>query len=82
MRTTAQRVITTLAGSAAIVMMAAVGASAATTGATTAPPAGITGWQFLGEYSKSACYELRDSYAGEAKCIRNAAGLYDLYVRV
>ncbi|MDI6412579.1 hypothetical protein QLX52_27630 [Streptomyces albus] len=84
MRSTAKRAFATLATSAAVVMMAAAGASAATSGATPAPAgaAGVTGWEYMGEFSKSACYELRDSYAGSAKCVRNAGGLYDLYVWV
>ncbi|MEE1735785.1 hypothetical protein PUR49_04560 [Streptomyces sp. BE147] len=81
MRTTAKRAVVTLATSAAVVMMATVGASAATTGAAPAP-AGAAGWDYIGEFSKSACIKLRDSYAGSAKCVQNAGGLYDLYVWV
>ncbi|MFB7183553.1 hypothetical protein ACFCYI_38325 [Streptomyces sp. NPDC056257] len=87
MRTTATRAFTAFATTAAVVMMATAGASAATTPGTAgaapaaAAPAQAAGWTWLGEYPKAECYALRDSYAGKAKCERNAGGLYDLYVR-
>ncbi|MFD9373571.1 hypothetical protein ACFWA6_38540 [Streptomyces sp. NPDC060020] len=86
MRTTAIRAFTAFATTAAVVMMATAGASAATTPGTAgaapaAAPAQAAGWTWLGEYPKAECYALRDSYAGKAKCERNAGGLYDLYVR-
>ncbi|MGY5124200.1 hypothetical protein [Streptomyces nigrescens] len=88
MRTTAKRAFTTLATSAAVVMMTTAGASAATTSGTagvapaTLAPAGAAAWEPIGEFSRAECIDLRDSYAGRAKCVRNAAGLYDLYVWV
>ncbi|WP_327266541.1 hypothetical protein OG444_38615 [Streptomyces sp. NBC_01232] len=91
MRTTVKRALTTLAAGAAVVMMATVGASAATTADTAAAaatpaalalPAAAPAWEHIGEFSKAECYSLRDSYAGKAKCVRNAGGLYDLYVKV
>ncbi|MER7043831.1 hypothetical protein ABT391_02805 [Streptomyces jumonjinensis] len=88
MRTAANRAFTTLVASAAVVLMAATGASAATTsgtaGAAPAPlaPSGATAWEYIGEFPRSQCYALRDSYAGRAKCERNAGGLFDLYVWV
>ncbi|MCX4967172.1 hypothetical protein OHA98_20785 [Streptomyces sp. NBC_00654] len=94
MRTTARRAFTTLATSAAVVMMATAGASAApasasasasgTAGVTpaTLAPAGAEGWDYIGEFSWATCIDLRDSYAGKAKCVENAGGLYDLYVWV
>ncbi|KOU90964.1 MULTISPECIES: hypothetical protein [Streptomyces] len=86
MRTTVIRVLATLAAGAAVLVTGAAGASAAPApgGVAVAPahssPADATGWVFLGEYSKRECVSLRDSYAGRAKCVRNADGLYDLYV--
>ncbi|MFF2009456.1 hypothetical protein ACFVWY_10325 [Streptomyces sp. NPDC058195] len=88
MHTTARRAFTTLAASAAVVMMAAAGASAApapgTAGATpvTLAPTGAEGWEHIGEFPRATCIDLRDSYAGSAKCVLNAGGLYDLYVWV
>ncbi|MEE1804872.1 hypothetical protein [Streptomyces sp. BE133] len=88
MRTKARRAFTTLATSAAVVMMATAGASAApasgTAGVTpaTLAPAGAEGWEYIGEFSRAKCIDLRDSYAGKAKCVQNAGGLYDLYVWV
>ncbi|GGS13256.1 MULTISPECIES: hypothetical protein [Streptomyces] len=87
MRTTAKRVLGALAAGAAVVMMASAGASAAagttaTATAATLVPAKAAGWDYIGEFSKSECIALRDSYAGTAKCVRNAGGLYDLYVWV
>ena len=85
---TSQRAIATLATSAAVVMMAAAGASAATTSGTagSAPaspaPAAASGREYIGEFTRKQCYNLRDSYAGTAECVRNAGGLYDLYVWV
>ncbi|MBZ9598992.1 hypothetical protein ACWGQT_21725 [Streptomyces yangpuensis] len=86
MRITVIRVLATLAAGAAVLVTGAAGASAAPapTQAAVAPahrsPADAAGWVFLGEYSKRECVSLRDSYAGRAKCVRNAGGLYDLYV--
>ncbi|MFG2337937.1 hypothetical protein [Streptomyces yangpuensis] len=87
MRTTVIRVLATLAAGAAVLVTGAAGAASAAPapgGVAVAPahrsPADATGWVFIGEYSKRECVSLRDSYAGRAKCVRNAGGLYDLYV--
>ncbi|MGW6982401.1 hypothetical protein ACWGE1_23670 [Streptomyces sp. NPDC054932] len=88
MRTTVIRVLATLATSAAVVMMTTTGASAATPPGTAAgapahlTPAGVPAWDHIGEFSRSECIWLRDSYVGKAKCVRNAGGLYDLYLWV
>ncbi|NXY94220.1 hypothetical protein HYE82_07430 [Streptomyces sp. BR123] len=87
MRTSAKRAFTAVATGAAVIMMAAAGASAApasgaASAAGTPAPAGAPRWEFIGEFPKAQCIELRDAYAGKAKCVKNAGGLYDLLVWV
>ncbi|GAA3263872.1 hypothetical protein [Streptomyces lavendulae] len=88
MRTTAKRALATLTVSAALAMITIAGASAATasdaTGAAAATraPAGAPRWEFIGEFPKAQCIDLRDSYAGKAKCVKNAGGQYDLLIWV
>ncbi|MFE9043483.1 hypothetical protein ACFY9F_23150 [Streptomyces sp. NPDC012421] len=83
MRATVKRVATTLAAGVAVAVMSTAGVASAAPAAP-APavltPAGAQGWEYIGEFSRSECISLRDSYAGSAKCVRNAGGLYDLYV--
>ncbi|WP_030758166.1 hypothetical protein [Streptomyces griseus] len=84
MRTTAKRAIAAFATGAVLVLTATTAATAAPAAALApAPaPARAAGWEWIGEFSKAGCISLRDSYAGSAKCVRNAGGLYDLYVWV
>ncbi|MFG2340503.1 hypothetical protein [Streptomyces yangpuensis] len=88
MRTSAKRALTTLTAGAALLMITIAGAPAATASGTTGAAvaarasAGLPRWDFIGEFPKAQCIELRDAYAGKAKCVRNAGGLYDLFVRV
>ncbi|MGW6537910.1 hypothetical protein ACWGBV_19945 [Streptomyces sp. NPDC055051] len=85
MRTTAMRVLAACAAAAVLGMTATTAAAAtAPTGdrASVPAPALAAGWEWMGEFSRRDCVELRDSYAGSAKCVRNAGGLYDLYVWV
>ncbi|MFD4373804.1 hypothetical protein [Streptomyces sp. NPDC058486] len=84
MRTTAQRAFAAIATAAALIMTATVAASAAPAPvrASVSAPTLAAGWEWMGEFSRRDCVELRDSYAGSAKCVRNAGGLYDLYVWV
>ncbi|MEU9851738.1 hypothetical protein [Streptomyces sp. NPDC047974] len=85
MRTTAQRALAACAAAAALVMTATTAASAAAPAAartSVSAPTLAAGWEWIGEFPYRDCVELRDSYAGSAKCVRNAGGLYDLYVLV
>lgn len=85
MRTTAQRALAACAAAAALVVTATTAASAAGPAgvrASVSAPTLAAGWEWIGEFSYRDCVDLRDSYAGSAKCVRNAGGLYDLYVMV
>lgn len=82
MRTSVKRAFATLTAAAALVVITTMGASAATASAATTAPAGAPRWEHIGEFPKAQCLDLRDSYAGKAKCVKNAGGLYDLYVWV
>ncbi|MFD4657801.1 hypothetical protein ACFWP2_19480 [Kitasatospora sp. NPDC058444] len=39
-------------------------------------------WKKMGIYTKSACYDLRDSYAGDAYCSFVGTNRYALYIWV
>ncbi|MFI8420916.1 hypothetical protein [Streptomyces sp. NPDC085479] len=81
MRATVKRVATTLAAGVAVAVLSTAGVASAAPAPAVLTPAGAQGWEYIGEFSRSECISLRDSYAGSAKCVRNAGGLYDLYVR-
>ncbi|MFE2108622.1 hypothetical protein ACFXAF_22565 [Kitasatospora sp. NPDC059463] len=77
-----------LLSGAALTAAALLGTTAATAqaaaGDTTGSAASVAAgcWKKTGRFAKSACIELRDSYAGEAQCRSAGGGQDDLWVRV
>ncbi|MFC9948630.1 hypothetical protein [Streptomyces pratensis] len=69
-------------GAITLVGGATTAQAAPTPSETTAKLTAAAGEEYIGTFSRSACIELRDSYAGYARCDAIGGGWYELWVRV